>query len=57
MKMHIAENFIRSANAPQIRAGVMIAKVIWNIMKTLSGIVSVVAPSVPAPRMNGLSKF
>jgi hypothetical protein len=32
MKMHIALNFIRSAKAPQISAGVMIAKVIWNIM-------------------------
>src|SRR6202171_6107216 len=27
----IAENFIRSANEPQISAGVMIAKVAWNI--------------------------
>ena len=32
MKMHSAENFMRSANAPTISAGVMIANVIWNIM-------------------------
>ena len=32
MKMHSAENFMRSAKAPTISAGVMIAKVIWNIM-------------------------
>ena len=32
MNRHIAENFMRSANAPAISAGVMIAKVIWNIM-------------------------
>ena len=30
---------MRSANAPAISAGVMIAKVIWNIMYTVSGIV------------------
>ena len=28
-----AENFIRSANAPVISAGVMIANIIWNNMK------------------------
>ena len=39
MNQSIAENFMRSANAPVISAGVMIAKVIWNVMKTLSGIV------------------
>ena len=27
-----AENFMRSANAPTISAGVIIAKVIWNTM-------------------------
>ena len=32
MNHSIAENFIRSANAPQISAGVMIANVIWNVM-------------------------
>ena len=35
----IAENFMRSAKAPQISAGVMIANVIWNAMYTDSGIV------------------
>ena len=34
-----AENFMRSAKAPTIRAGVMMAKVIWKVMKTDSGIV------------------
>ena len=40
MNISIAENFMRSAKAPQISAGVMIAKVIWNIMKTDSGMVA-----------------
>ena len=35
----MAENFIRSAKAPVISAGVMMAKVIWNIMNTDSGMV------------------
>ena len=35
-----AENFIRSAKAPAIRAGVMMANVIWNITNTHSGIVA-----------------
>ena len=35
----MAENFMRSAKAPQIRAGVMMAKVIWKVMKTDSGMV------------------
>ena len=39
MNQSIAENFIRSANAPVISAGVMMAKVIWKVMNTLSGIV------------------
>ena len=34
-----AENFMRSAKAPQISAGVMMAKVIWKHMNTDSGIV------------------
>ena len=33
-----AENFIRSATAPVISAGVMIANLPWNITKTSSGI-------------------
>ena len=32
MNQSIAENFMRSANAPAMSAGVMIANVIWNIM-------------------------
>ena len=40
MNQSIAENFMRSANAPVISAGVMIAKVIWNVMNTVSGIVA-----------------
>ena len=39
MNQSIAENFIRSANAPTISAGVMMAKVSWNIWNTVSGIV------------------
>jgi hypothetical protein len=31
------ENFIRSAKAPTISAGVMQAKVIWKAMKVYSG--------------------
>ena len=34
MNNSIAENFMRSAKAPAISAGVMMANVIWNIMKT-----------------------
>ena len=37
MNTSIAENFIRSTKAPTIRAGVMAAKVIWNVMNTDSG--------------------
>jgi hypothetical protein len=32
------ENFMRSANPPTTSAGVMMAKVIWKIMKSDSGI-------------------
>ena len=56
MKMHRAENFSRSANAPAISAGVMMANVIWNIMKTLSGTVCGTAASVPAPSTKALSQ-
>ena len=35
----MAENFMRSAKAPAIRAGVMMAKVSWKHMKTVSGTV------------------
>ena len=37
MKISMAENFMRSANAPTISAGVMMAKVIWKVMNTASG--------------------
>ncbi|MNN84823.1 hypothetical protein D3C81_2020290 [compost metagenome] len=37
MKISMAENFMRSAKAPTISAGVMMAKVIWKVMNTLSG--------------------
>ena len=57
MNTIMAENFIRSAKAPAIKAGVMIAKVIWNIMYTVSGMVYTEALSVPAPRVNGLSQL
>jgi hypothetical protein len=33
MKTMKVENFLRSANAPVIRAGVMTANIIWNSMK------------------------
>ena len=36
-KRSSAENFIRSAKAPTISAGVMQAKVIWKAMKMYSG--------------------
>ena len=51
----MAENRIRSANAPVTTAGVMIANAIWNSTKTLSGMVVCTGAAVPAPRMNGLS--
>ena len=34
MKAISAENFMRSATAPTMRAGVMIANMSWNIEKT-----------------------
>ena len=37
MNTSIEENLMRSANAPVISAGVMMANIIWNIMKTDSG--------------------
>jgi len=33
------ENFIRSANAPVMRAGVMIANMSWKAMNTVDGMV------------------
>ncbi len=37
MNTSIAENFMRSAKAPTINAGVMMANVIWKVMNTASG--------------------
>src|SRR3990172_9295145 len=39
VKSRNAENFLRSANAPVMSAGVMIANIIWNSMNTWCGIV------------------
>src|SRR4051794_32749412 len=39
MNSSIEENLMRSANAPVISAGVMMANIIWNIMNTDSGMV------------------
>ena len=50
MNQSMAENFMRSAKAPTISAGVMMAKVIWKVMKTLSGIVPVRLSTVMLPR-------
>ena len=38
LKTSMAENFILSAKPPTIKAGVIIAKVSWNIANTVSGI-------------------
>src|SRR6202008_362253 len=38
MKARKAENFMRSATAPRISAGVMMANIAWNMMNTYSGI-------------------
>ena len=48
----MAENFMRSAKAPAISAGVMMAKVSWKQMKTVSGMVlaSSCTPSSVRPR-------
>jgi hypothetical protein len=42
----MALNFMRSANAPVMSAGVMIAKVAWNSMKTVSGMAPEIDPTV-----------
>ncbi len=52
MNQSIAENFIRSAKAPVISAGVMIAKVIWKVMNTLSGMVPLSESTVMPFRKN-----
>ena len=55
LKSSMAENFIRSAKAPAIKAGVMMAKVSWKQMKTVSGIVPVIE-SLPTPLRNAFEK-
>jgi hypothetical protein len=55
MNSSIAENFMRSAKAPAISAGVMMAKVIWKVTKTVSGTVPD-SESMPTPRSSTLSK-
>ena len=52
----MAENFIRSAQLPVTTAGVMMAKAIWNMTNTLSGIVVGTGLAVPAPSVNALSQ-
>ena len=54
MNQSTALNFILSANAPTISAGVMIANVIWNVMKTVSGMVPL-RESTVTPDRNILS--
>ena len=39
-KSRKALNFIRSAKAPMMRAGVMTANIIWKIMKSWWGMVA-----------------
>ena len=53
MNQSMAENFMRSANAPRMRAGVITAKVIWKVMKTVSGMVPLIASTV-TPARNSL---
>ena len=61
MNSSTAENFIRSANAPTISAGVMPANVAWKAMNTYSGrttpLLKVAATeSGVTPDRNSLSK-
>ena len=49
MNQSMAENFMRSANAPAISAGVMMANVIWKQMYTLSGMVAASGLGLPIP--------
>ena len=49
MNTSAATNFMRSAKAPAISAGVMMAKVIWKVMNTPSGMPSTrLSPFRPA---------
>ncbi len=54
MNRSSAPNFMRSAKAPTVSAGVMIAKVIWKVANTDSGIVPTTESTV-TPDMNALS--
>ena len=56
-KAMMAENFIRSAMAPMISAGVMIAKVSWNIAQILSEIHSNPAPVAPGSTPLNIAKL
>jgi hypothetical protein len=56
MNSTTAENFMRSTKAPVTTAGVMMAKAIWNMTNTLSGMVMGRALDVPAPSVKGLSQ-
>ena len=49
MNHSTAENFMRSAKAPMISAGVMAAKVSWNIAKIISGMYTPLEKVAPAP--------
>src|SRR5215475_3545471 len=49
MNQSIAENFMRSANAPAMSAGVMMANVIWKQRYTVSGMVTASPFGVPIP--------
>ena len=56
-----AENFMRSANAPTISAGVMAAKVAWKAKNTISGMTTPLLKVAPTesgvtPDRNSLSK-
>ena len=56
LKSNTAENRMRSAKPPMTSAGVMIAKVIWNMKKRVSGIVPV-SDSRVTPRRKTLSRL
>ena len=49
MKIRNVLNFARSANAPVIRAGVMIANIAWKIMNNSCGIPVPSRGSAPTP--------
>ena len=61
MNAKIAENFIRSAKAPIISAGVIAAKVSWKATNTSSGITTPLLKVAPTesgvmPAKNALAK-